>query len=59
MNSNFILYHHGGSGNHGCEAIVRSVVKILGKNVDLISFRPEEDWKFELNKIGVSIYGTF
>lgn len=25
----FILYGHGGSGNHGCEAIVRSVIKII------------------------------
>ena len=24
-----VLYYHGGSANHGCEAIVRSTYKIL------------------------------
>ena len=27
--SRIFLYAHGGSGNHGCEAIVRSTIKIL------------------------------
>ena len=42
------LYMHGGSNNHGCEAIVRSTCKILeNKVVDitLFSYRPEEDIK--------------
>ena len=26
------LYAHGGAGNHGCEAIVRSTVKIFKEN---------------------------
>ncbi|WP_444659806.1 polysaccharide pyruvyl transferase family protein [Caproiciproducens sp. R2] len=29
---NFLLYHHGGSCNHGCEALVRSSTKILSRN---------------------------
>lgn len=29
---NFLLYHHGGSGNHGCEAIIRTVSKILSQS---------------------------
>lgn len=49
------LYAHGGSGNHGCEAIVRSTVKILNeigyKNVTLISEHPEEDLKYGVGKI--------
>ena len=28
----YIMYEHAGSGNHGCEAIVRTTQKILGKN---------------------------
>lgn len=44
------LYAHGGSGNHGCEAIVRSTVKILNqKDITLISSKPEEDVKYGLN----------
>ena len=39
------LYAHGGAGNHGCEAIVRSTVKIFKENgfgeISLISSRPE------------------
>ncbi len=56
MDKKYIFYHHGGSGNHGCEAIVRSAVKILGKQVDLISFRPEDDFKYGLDKCVSSIY---
>jgi colanic acid/amylovoran biosynthesis protein len=26
----YLLYMHGGSNNHGCEAIVRGTVEILG-----------------------------
>ena len=32
----FFLYGHNGSGNHGCEAIVRSTCKILNENNDYI-----------------------
>lgn len=42
----FILYPHGGSGNHGCEAIVRTTMQILEEIPDsatLFSERPEAD----------------
>lgn len=49
---NIFLYAHGGSGNHGCEAIVRSTVKILNKrDITLISSNPEEDIKYGINSI--------
>lgn len=52
---NIYLYAHGGSGNHGCEAIVRSTVKILkemGYNAPiLISANPEEDSIYGVNQI--------
>lgn len=42
--SNVFLYAHGGSGNHGCEAIVRATTEILnGHKLTLISSKPEED----------------
>ena len=38
------LYPHGGSGNHGCEAIVRSTAMILeGVRMNLYSMRPKQD----------------
>lgn len=50
--SKVILYSHGGSGNHGCEAIVRGTYKLLHGNVDeLYSYRKDEDIKFELDKL--------
>lgn len=55
MKKKYIFYHHGGSGNHGCEAIVRSTVKILGKQAELISFRPEDDYKYGLDRVLFSI----
>ncbi len=51
---NYVLYAHDGSGNHGCEALVRSTCAILGankENVLLMSTRPEEDEKYGLSKI--------
>lgn len=46
------LYAHGGSGNHGCEAIVRSTVKILNSHdITLISSNPEQDIQYGLDEI--------
>lgn len=46
------LYPHGGSDNHGCEAIVRSTIKMMPKeHIQLFSKHPEQDYKYGLNKI--------
>lgn len=42
---NIILYGHGGSGNHGCEAIVKGIQKILSvKNVRTKYILSTLDW---------------
>ncbi len=44
-----LLYAHAGSRNHGCEAIVRSTLKILNLNnikLSLATFRKQEDIDF-------------
>lgn len=47
-----ILYAHGGSGNHGCEAIVRSTVAMLqGQDIYIASIKPEEDKKYGIDEI--------
>lgn len=47
-----ILYPHGGSGNHGCEAIVRATSKIINsKNITLFTSRPEDDLKYGVNQL--------
>lgn len=45
------LYFHGGSKNHGCEAIVRSTAKILNQPLTLYSSNPSEDYAYGLNQI--------
>ena len=48
-----VMFGHGGSGNHGCEALVRSTCKVLN-NVDkkeVFSNRPHEDIEYGVDKI--------
>lgn len=47
--NHLLLYAHAGSRNHGCEAIVRSTLKILNLNnmkLSLATFRKQEDVDF-------------
>lgn len=46
-----LLYSHGGSTNHGCEAIVRSTTKILNRKLVLYSSNPADDYTYGLNQI--------
>ena len=49
---NCFLYSHGGSGNHGCEAIVRGTQKIIGKeDIIVYSLNKEEDKLYGLDKV--------
>ncbi|WP_455537610.1 polysaccharide pyruvyl transferase family protein [Terrisporobacter sp.] len=46
------LYAHGGSKNHGCEAIVRGTNKVLNQdNLTVYSLNPSEDNLYNLNNI--------
>ena len=45
------LYLHSGSENHGCEAIVRSTVDILGKECCLYSYNVQTDKKYNIDDI--------
>lgn len=47
----YILYPHGGCGNRGCEAIVRSSLKILARDCILFSSKPQQDFDVSLDKI--------
>ncbi|MBQ8795842.1 MAG: polysaccharide pyruvyl transferase family protein [Clostridia bacterium] len=46
-----IFYAHAGSGNHGCEAIVRSSQQILGNKVILFSKNIDQDIYYKLNVV--------
>lgn len=45
------FYAHAGSGNHGCEAIVRASAGILGTDIVLYSARPEEDRRYGVHAV--------
>lgn len=54
MMGKYYLYAHGGSHNHGCEAIVRSTVDCLGLNKEnaiLISSKCQDDLDFHIDKL--------
>lgn len=45
----YLYYYHGGSGNHGCEALVRTITELCGidkNNLGVYSYRPEQDREF-------------
>ena len=46
-----VLYYHGGSANHGCEAIVRSTQCILSQPFTLFSSAADEDILYHLDRI--------
>lgn len=64
---NAVLYAHSGSGNHGCEALLRSTSAFLLENgfgdVSVISRSPDEDKKYfpdfsgEIKKTGTEFSG--
>lgn len=47
------LYNHGGSANHGCEALVKTICAFLKdkNNLSLLSELPEEDFYYNLQEI--------
>ena len=50
-----VLYMHAGSGNHGCEAIVNSLCRMLPRPAVLVTNRPEEDRRYSLEKLCAEI----
>ena len=48
---NLYFYFHAGSGNHGCEAIVRSTQALFQIKPILVSSAPEEDRCYHLDEI--------
>lgn len=47
----YVMYPHGGSGNHGCEAIVRSTVKLIGGQSILFTNKIVEDQEVGLQDL--------
>ena len=49
--ADYFIYNHGGSGNHGCEALVRTVSNLFGGNIPVYSEFPQQDLHYGLNEI--------
>lgn len=47
------LYNHGGSANHGCEALVRTVCMLLGdrEKIKLLSESPQQDIHYDIQNV--------
>ncbi len=54
----YILVNHGGSSNHGCEALVRTINSLLGGKNIVMSDAPEEDLCYGLNDVLTVIPST-
>lgn len=52
----YYFYAHAGSGNHGCEAIVRSSISILDQKITLFSSNINQDKKYGINAVVEKIY---
>lgn len=46
-----VMYMHAGSGNHGCEAIVNSLCRMIRKRPVLVSYFGQEDEKYSLKEL--------
>ncbi len=54
QDTKYLYYFHGGSGNRGCEALVRTItenIKAKREKFLLISFRKKEDVEDNINKL--------
>lgn len=50
---NYFIYNHGGSGNHGCEALVRTVLKLFGDEHKQMVFSesPQQDLRYGIEEL--------
>lgn len=51
MEDRLIMYMHAGSGNHGCEAIVNSLCRMIKEKAVLVSYRGDEDNRYSLKNL--------
>ena len=48
--ADYIIYNHGGSANHGCEALVRTVSKLFGEHIPVYSESPQQDLRYGIQE---------
>lgn len=56
MKHRIVLYYHGGSRNHGCEAIIRATAKIFNERLLTYAMYPDEDKEYRLDRVVELLY---
>ena len=56
MEHRIVLYYHGGSRNHGCEAIIRATAKIFNERLLTYAMYPNEDKEYQLDSVVELLY---
>ena len=53
--SDYFIYNHGGSANHGCEALVRTALNLFQSrgNMKVLSESPQQDYRYGINNLAV------
>ncbi len=53
--SDYFIYNHGGSANHGCEALVRTALNLFQSrgNMKVMSESPQQDYRYGINDLAV------
>lgn len=51
--SEYFIFNHGGSGNHGCEALVRTTARLFGtdQRVQVLSESPQQDLRYGVDEL--------
>lgn len=49
--ANYFIYNHGGSANHGCEALVRTVSGLFGSGIPVYSESPQQDLRYGIQEL--------
>ena len=51
--SKIVIYNHGGSGNHGCEALIRTALNLVkfNENNIVVTESPQQDIHYKVNEI--------
>lgn len=49
--TDYFIYNHGGSANHGCEALVRTVSKLFGMSIPVYSESPQQDLRYGIQNL--------
>ena len=51
--ADYFIYNNGGSGNHGCEALVRTVARLFGAElpIQVLSESPQQDLRYGVDEL--------